>query len=61
MLISYDLEVDGLHIELGSAGPTTSTELAEGLTVDFDERGYIVGVSLLDARPMCWEKTRSRS
>jgi uncharacterized protein YuzE len=49
MLISYDPEVDGLHIELGSDGPTTSKEIAQGLTVDFDARGYIVGLSLLDA------------
>lgn len=49
MLISYDPEIDALHIELGTAMPVDSQDIAEGMTIDLDEQGQIVSIEVLDA------------
>jgi len=47
--IEYDPEIDALYIELRSATPVRSIDIEEGVTIDLDEEGKIVGIELLDA------------
>ncbi len=49
MRITYDPEADALYIELTDTRPVDSVDLAEGVTVDLDERGNPVGLEVLDA------------
>ncbi|CAN5144451.1 hypothetical protein BH23CHL1_BH23CHL1_16300 [soil metagenome] len=49
MFISYDPEVDALHIELGTTTPVKSRDISEGMSIDLDERGQLIGVEILDA------------
>jgi uncharacterized protein YuzE len=50
MKVTYDTEVDVLRIRFTDAPIVESDELREGVIVDFDEDGNIVGLELLDAR-----------
>jgi uncharacterized protein YuzE len=50
MKVTYDTEVDVLRIRFTDAPIAESDELREGVIVDFDEDGNIVGLELLDAR-----------
>lgn len=50
MRITYDPEVDALYIELKSTPPVDSIDLAEGVTVDLDADGLVVGIEVLDAK-----------
>lgn len=49
MKIEYDKEVDALYIRLRDARPSDSMDVEEGVTVDLDEGGHIVGLEILDA------------
>lgn len=49
MFISYDPEIDALHIELGTTTPVDSQDIAEGMTIDLDEKGQLIGIEILDA------------
>ena len=49
MRIEYDNEVDALQILLADAKPVDSRDVAEGVTIDLDEHGNIVGLEVLDA------------
>ena len=48
MNISYDPEVDALSIEFRAATVTTK-ELGEGIAVDYDAKGNLAGIEVLDA------------
>lgn len=48
MNIAYDPEVDALSIMFRKAKVTTK-ELGEGIAVDFDAEGNLVGIEVLDA------------
>lgn len=48
MKIRYDAEVDALSIIFRETTVTTA-ELAEGITAEYDSRGEIVGLEVLDA------------
>ena len=48
MKIRYDAEVDALSIIFRDTTVTTA-ELAEGITAEYDERGHLVGIEVLDA------------
>jgi uncharacterized protein YuzE len=48
MRISYDPEVDALSIIFRDTTVTTQ-ELAEGITAEYDARGRLVGLEILDA------------
>lgn len=48
MNIAYDPEVDALSIMFRRATVTTK-ELGEGIAVDFDAEGNLVGIEVLDA------------
>jgi len=47
--IEYDPEADALYIQIREAHPSDNIDIEEGVTVDVDERGHIVGVEILDA------------
>jgi uncharacterized protein YuzE len=49
MKIEYDNEVDALQIWFADAKPVDSRDVAEGVTIDLDENGNIVGLEILDA------------
>jgi len=47
--IEYDPEADALYIQIREAHPDDNIDIEEGVTVDVDEDGHIVGVEILDA------------
>jgi uncharacterized protein YuzE len=49
MKLYYDKETDSLYIELSSRPSTDSQEIADGVIVDFDSQGSIVGIDLQHA------------
>ena len=49
MKIEYSKSVDALYIRLREAKITDSMDIEEGVTVDIDEKGHIVGLEILDA------------
>ena len=48
MKIVYDPEVDALSIQFRETTVTTQ-ELADGIAVEYDEQGRLVGLEILDA------------
>ena len=48
MKITYDSEVDALYIRFLETTVTTH-HVAEGVAVDYDSEGKIVGIEILDA------------
>jgi len=49
MKIEYSKDVDALYIKLREAKIADSMDIEEGVTVDLDKNGYIVGIEILDA------------
>lgn len=49
MKIEYSKSVDALYIKLREAKIKDSRDIEEGVTVDLDENGHIVGIEILDA------------
>ncbi len=49
MKIEYSKEVDALYIKFRDAKIVDSEDIEEGITVDLDEQGRIVGIEVLDA------------
>ena len=49
MKIEYSKSVDALYIRLREAQINDSMDVEEGVTVDLDEKGHIVGIEILDA------------
>ena len=49
MKITYDPEGDVLYIELRHVVPEDSVDVEEGVTVDLDGDGHIIGLEVLDA------------
>ncbi len=49
MKIEYDKEADALYIQLREASTQDNIDIEEGVTVDLDEKKYIVGIEILDA------------
>lgn len=49
MKIEYSKNVDALYIKLREAKIADSMDIEEGVTVDLDEGGHIVGIEILDA------------
>ena len=49
MKIEYSKNVDALYIKPREAKITDSVDIEEGVTVDVDENGHIVGLEILDA------------
>ncbi len=49
MKIEYDPEADALYIQIREAHPSDNIDIEDGVTVDVDEHGHIVGLEVLDA------------
>ncbi len=49
MRIEYDDEVDALYIQFKDVRPDDNVDLEEGVTIDVDEEGRLVGLEILDA------------
>lgn len=48
MRITYDSEVDALYIRFVETTVTTK-HIAEGIAVDYDADGHLVGIEILDS------------
>lgn len=49
MRIEYDREEDALYIRLQEKHVDRTIEIGDGLNVDFDENGKLIGLEVLDA------------
>lgn len=49
MKIEYDREADALYIQFREAFANDSMDVEEGVTVDLDQDGHIIGIEILDA------------
>jgi uncharacterized protein YuzE len=49
MKIEYDREVDALYIRVQEKQVTRTQEVTEGVNLDFDEEGKLIGLEILDA------------
>jgi uncharacterized protein YuzE len=49
MRIEYDREVDALYIRLQEKYVSRTIEIEDGLNIDLDEKGKLIGLEVLDA------------
>ena len=49
MKIEYSKEVDALYVYFREVNVAKSKEVEEGVVIDVDEKGHIVGIEVLDA------------
>jgi uncharacterized protein YuzE len=49
MRVRVDQSADAVYVNLSDASIVESEEVADGIVVDFDAEGRIVGVEILDA------------
>ena len=49
MRIEYDAEADALYVQFKEVRPDDNVDVEEGVTVDLDDEGHIVGIEILDA------------
>ncbi|MBW1717316.1 MAG: DUF2283 domain-containing protein [Deltaproteobacteria bacterium] len=49
MKIEYDKEVDALYVRLQEKYVARTVEIEEGLNLDLDEEGKLIGLEVLDA------------
>ena len=49
MKLHYYKDTDSLYIDLNSKPGVDSQEIVNGLVIDFDENGNIVGIDIQDA------------
>lgn len=49
MKLHYDRETDSLYIDLNARPSVDSREIQEGVVIDFDARGRIVGIDIQHA------------
>ena len=49
MKIEYDKRADALYVYFREIEVAKSKEIEEGVVVDFDQNGHIVGIEILDA------------
>ena len=49
MRIEYDREADALYIQIQEKRVTKTKEIEEGVLIDFDEDGKLIGIEILDA------------
>ncbi len=57
MKLHYDPETDSLYIDLNAKPSADSREIAEGLVVDFDAEGKVVGIDIQHASQVMDLKT----
>jgi uncharacterized protein YuzE len=49
MILNYYPETDSLYIDLSERTSVESREISEGVVLDYDERGEIVGIDIDNA------------
>lgn len=49
MKIEYDRDVDALYIRIQEKNVAKTIEINEGLNIDFDDQGKLIGLEVLDA------------
>lgn len=49
MKFNYYLETDSLYIDLSEKSSVESVEVSEGIVIDYDENGSIVGIDINQA------------
>jgi len=49
MKITYDPEADALYIALRDVPAADGIDIEEGVSVDLDKNGHIIGIEILDA------------
>jgi uncharacterized protein YuzE len=49
MKLSYDKETDSLYIHLSNTPSVNSDEVADGVVLDFDSNGTLVGIDVQHA------------
>ena len=49
MKITYDPEADALYIALRDVQAVDGIDIEEGVSVDLDKDGHIIGIEILDA------------
>jgi uncharacterized protein YuzE len=49
MKITYDAEADALYILVHAADAGDSVDVQEGITIDLDANGEVIGIEILDA------------
>jgi uncharacterized protein YuzE len=49
MKLNYFADTDSLYIELAAQPSTESKEVSEGVVIDYDERGNLVGIDINNA------------
>ncbi len=49
MKINYYPDTDSIYIDLSSKTSTESTEISEGVVLDYDEKGKLVGIDIDNA------------
>ena len=49
MKLNYYPETDSLYIDLSSKTSKGSTEVSEGIVIDYDEEGHITGIDVDNA------------
>ena len=52
MKFEYDPEADALYIQLREAYAEDNIDIEEGVTVDLDAKGHIIGIEILDAKDL---------
>jgi len=57
MKLHYYPETDSLYIDLNARPSADSREISEGLVVDFDEQGRVVGIDIQHASEVMDLKT----
>lgn len=50
MKIEYSKEADALYVYFRQVDVAKSKKVEEGVDVDFDNKGHIAGIEILDAR-----------
>ena len=49
MKIEYDKEVDALYIRLQEKHVNRTVEIEDGINIDLDKNGKLIGIEILDA------------
>ena len=60
MKIEYDREADALYIYLREVNVADNIDIEDGVTVDLDSKGHIVGIEILDASTRLGSEELSR-
>mgnify|MGYP001626250812 CR=1 FL=1 len=60
MRVRFDLESDALYIRFSESPIAESEEVKEGIILDFDDEGHLVGMEILNfTRQFGWQEMRA--